>query len=443
MPINPFSVQERDPRFADQRWLLDLVIDVVGPDWDQGRLEYYASPCSPDHKAAFLALRGSIRKFDDFTREFARVGRHFELRGKAQIKAGHNRSAADDLFAAAIAYGAAQWPIYTGSEVNHVLEQKKNECYRGYLERADHPVRAVEVPYQDRSVPGYLHLPPGASEGDADAQLPLVVMVSGMDAFKELTVCASADRYLARGLAVLVLDGPGQGSCLPREIWYDPASYGELGVNAYETAAAAPEVDPDRIMVWGLSQGSFWATQLAAAEPRYAACSVMYTCFDPRNAAMFATQSPTFRQKFMYMTGSTNFDELEQKVAAMDVGPLSANLTMPCLVIAGEDDPLTDPQQTFDHLNNVPGPKVLLFYTGENHAPVTRRSGQLGPAVMIYPADWLADRAAGIPVESQKITVDSLGRPHIEAWGDTQHYSYGAPLDARTLLGDGPDTGLA
>ncbi|MBV9919749.1 MAG: alpha/beta hydrolase [Pseudonocardia sp.] len=442
MPVNPFTVQERDARFADQRWLLDLVIELVGPDWDQGRLEYYAAPCSADNKAAFLALRGSIKKFDDFTREFVKLARHFELRGKAQLDAGHARSAADDLFAAAIAYGAAQWPIYTNTELNQVLEQKKNDCYRAWSERADHPVKAVEVPYRGRTLPGYLHLPPGTEPG-ADAGLPLVVMVSGMDAFKELTLACSGDRYLGRGLAALVIDGPGQGSCLPREIWYDPTTYGEVGVGAYETAVGAPEIDPDRIMVWGLSQGSFWATQMAASEPRYAAAAVMYTCFDPRNTAMFATQSPTFGQKFMFMTGSTSFDEMQRKVETMQVGPLSAKLTMPYLVVAGEDDPLTDPQETFDHLNNVPDPKQLLFYTGEDHAPVTRGSGRLGPAHAVYVADWLADRAAGRPCESQQITVDFLGNQHVQPWGGARHYSYGAPLDAKTLLGDGPLTGTA
>ncbi len=442
MAVNPFAVQERDARFTDQRWLLDLVIELAGPEWDQGRLEYYAAPCSPDHRADFLGLRGSIRKFDDFTREFVKVARHFELRGKGQLAQGHGRSASDDLFTAAIAYGAAQWPIYTTTELNQVFEQKKNDCYRAYAERADHPIRAVEVPYQGRSVPGYLHLPPGTEPG-ATARLPLVVMVSGMDAFKELTLFASADRYLSRGMAALVIDGPGQGSCLPREIWYDPTTYGAVGVAAYETAAAAPEVDPERIMMWGLSQGSFWATQMAAAEPRYAACAVMYTCFDPHNTMMFATQSPTFRQKFLYMTGTTTYEELAAVVAAMDVRPLSAALTMPYLVIAGEDDPLTDPRQTLDHLNGVPDPKQLLLYTGEDHAPVTRSAGRSGPAHAVYVADWLADRAAGRPVESQRITVDFLGRLHVEPWGASQHYSYGAPLDPKTLLDDGPLTGTA
>ena len=157
---------------------------------------------------------------------------------------------------------------------------------------------------------------------------------------------------------------------------------------------------------------------------------------------MFSTQSPTFRQKFLYMTGSSSIEELEAKAAAMDVRPLSAKLTMPYLVVAGDDDALTDPQETFEHLNNVPDPKQLLLYTAEAHAPVARGSGRLGPPNDVFAADWLADRAAGKPLESQKIVVDSTGRLHTEPWGDAQRYSYGAPLDARTLFDDGPDTGL-
>lgn len=123
-----------------------------------------------------MALSDSIKKFDDFSREFVKLARHFELRGRGQIAAGHDRSGAADLFAAAIAYGAAQWPIYSTFELNEVLEQKKTDCYRAYAQRADHPVTAVEVPYQDRSVPGYLHLPPGSTVGDRKSHLPLVVM---------------------------------------------------------------------------------------------------------------------------------------------------------------------------------------------------------------------------------------------------------------------------
>lgn len=36
MPINPLAVQGRDARFGDQRWLLDLVIELAGPGLGPG-----------------------------------------------------------------------------------------------------------------------------------------------------------------------------------------------------------------------------------------------------------------------------------------------------------------------------------------------------------------------------------------------------------------------
>jgi dienelactone hydrolase len=438
MPMNPFAVQQRSQRFADQRWLLDQVIRLGGPEWDQGRLHYLSAPVLADNRDAILGLARSIRKFDDFAREMTKLARHFELRGRAQAAAGRGLSAGDDLFTAAILYGGAQWPLYENSELNLILEQKKTECYLGYAQHADHPVEPVEVPYGGTSLPGYLHLPPGHPDGP----LPCVIMISGMDGFKEFLLSAAADRYLARGLAVLALDGPGQGTALTREIWYDPDRYGEAGNASYEFAAARPELDPARIMVFGLSQGSFWATQMAAAEPRFAASSVMFTCFDPANTAMFTMQSPTFAARFMYMTGTTSDTELQAVAERMTVAGLGERMTMPSLVIAGEDDPLTDPAETFRHVDSIAGPKELLFYTAEDHAPLTRGSGQLGPAVNLYPADWLADRARGVPLTSQLITVDSLGRSHLRPWKPGLMYSYGAPFDARTLLTDDPGTGL-
>src|SRR5262245_24669032 len=118
MPVNPHALAHRDPRFADQRWLLDLVIEQFGPEWDQDRLHYLSAPVSTDHKGAVLGLQHSIRKLDDFTREFVKLAHHFERRGDGQRRAGHAISAGDHYFTAAILYGGAQWPIFANTELN-------------------------------------------------------------------------------------------------------------------------------------------------------------------------------------------------------------------------------------------------------------------------------------------------------------------------------------
>lgn len=120
-----------------------------------------------------------------------------------------------------------------------------------------------------------------------------------MDGWKELSVAMDGDKWLQRGFAVLAINGPGQGEALIREVWYDPDTYGKLGSSAFDLAAARPEIDPSRIVVHGLSFGSYWATTLAAAEPRFLTCGVAMTCFEAGGFSLFETASPTFKLRFI------------------------------------------------------------------------------------------------------------------------------------------------
>lgn len=439
MPTLPFDQQRSDNRFCDQRWLLDAVIKHNGPEWDQNRLHYLSGPMSPDYKALVLGLASQVKRFDDIAPEFTAVARRFELHALQAEKAGHTITASDGFFAASIMYGGAQWPIFANSELNVALEKKKNDCFARYMEHADHRIEAVEVPYEGKTLPAYLHFPPGY-EGGA---LPCVVMIEGMDTFKEMALFGAGDRFLRRGLACLVIDGPGQGSSLLREIWYNPETYGEVGKGAIDFLLTRKEIDSQRIMAWGLSFGSFWATQAAAAETRFAACAVMYTSFQHGNWPYFEMASPAFKPRFMYMTGISDVDEFDRMANKIDVRPLSAKLKMPYFVMAGEDDSLSDIARTFDHLNAVSGPKTLVLFAGEEHGIFGARSSLLGPPFFPIIADWLVDRASGKKLESTYNVVDRNGQMHTEPWGTKRTYVYGAPLGIDQLYSEKPPIGLS
>lgn len=430
MPTFAQDTQRKVARFREQRWLLDAVIKTVGPEWDQNRLHYLSGPVSPDHKALILGLESMVKRWDDMAPEFTNVARRLELHALAAEKEGHATTASDGFFAAAIMYGGAQWPILVNNELNNALEKKKNECFARYIEGADHRIEPVEIPYRGNFLPAYLHLPPGYTDG----QLPCVVMIEGMDTFKEMALFGAGDRFLRRGLACLVIDGPGQGSSLLRGIWYDPDTYGEVGTAAVDYLLKRQEVDPKKIMAWGLSFGSFWATQIAAAEPRFAACAVMYTSFQPGNWPYFEMASPAFKPRFMYMTGTEREENFPAVMAKIDVLRLSAKLNMPYFVLAGEDDSLSDFGRTVEHLNAVPGPKTLFVYAGEEHGIFGARSSQLGLPFFPIIVDWLADRAAGKSFKSTYNLIDRNGQLHTEPWGENRVYQYGAPLGVEHLF---------
>ncbi len=393
----------------------------------------------PDYKGPVMGLQALIKRWDDIAPEFAAVARRFELQARASLAKGHEITASDAFFTSSVMYGGAQWPIFANTDLNKTLERKKTECFLEYAKKADHCVEAVEIPYRGRSLAAYLHLP----QGYAGGRLPCLVMIEGMDAFKELAIFGTGDRFLRRGFACLVIDGPGQGTSLLREIWYDPDTYGEVGNAAIDWLAGRNEIDASRIMAWGLSFGSFWATQMAAAEPRFAACAVMYTCFQPHNWPLYEMASPSFKQRFMYMTGIDNEEAFEAVMARMDVRPLSPKINRPYFVMGGEDDSLSDISCTINHLNAVTGPKTLVMYAGEEHGLGGSRSSQLGLAFFPIIADWLADRAAGKALESTYNLVDRTGQMHSEPWGKERVYQYGAPLGVEQLFSDKPPVGLS
>lgn len=428
MPTIPISLVRQSPRMASQKWLVDEIIQLVGVEWDQGREVYYAAACGEDCQGDFIGLRKRIKKYDDIARESAAAARHRELRARTAEQQHHPAAARESYFTAAVLYGAAQWPIQANTEFNLLLERKKTACYAAFMALAGRHIERVEIPFEGQQVPAYLHLPPGY-DPQRDGRLPCVLMLSGMDGFKEISVAMDGDRLLNRGLAVLAVDGPGQGECLTRGVWYDPTTYGRLGPAAYELLAAHPNIDPQRVLVVGLSFGSFWATQLATAEPRFAACAAVMTCFEPHGFSIFETASPTFKLRFLYMTGSPDEAALDELLQRVTTAGLAAKMKCPYLIIAGEDDNLSDLGNTYDFLNQVTAPKTLMLYQGEDHGLHSGTAGQVGPEAFSAYADWLYDRAQGVAAESTFLLVNTMGQVTPQPYDHPLQYTYGYPGD--------------
>jgi len=56
MPTTPHTLERRIDGFRDQRRLSHKVIETVGSEFDQLRLQYYSAPMSPDHLGPVWAL---------------------------------------------------------------------------------------------------------------------------------------------------------------------------------------------------------------------------------------------------------------------------------------------------------------------------------------------------------------------------------------------------
>ena len=193
-------------RWVEQRWLVDIAIRSAGIDWDQPRSITYNAPCGPEANADFAAIRERVKKFADISPAFESTARRREAKARASETAGELVTARNNYFMAAIHYAASQWPYDENNEKNIALNKSKRDCYLAYAKHADHKVEPVLIPFQGGSLAGWLHLPPGYAGG----RIPAIWWIPGMDGFKEANVALYGDRWLARGIAVLSLEGPGQ-----------------------------------------------------------------------------------------------------------------------------------------------------------------------------------------------------------------------------------------
>jgi len=394
-------------RWTEQRWLLDNTIRAVGMDWDQPRSLYLSAPCGVEANADFAGIRQRITKLADASPAFEAVARRREAKAQAAEQDGHLVTARDNYFMASIHWGAAQWPIDENDEPNRFYNGKKRECYGKYAALADHHVEAAWIPLPGgQALPAWFHLPPGYRGG----RIPVVISVPGMDSFKEISVALSGDRWLSRSMAVLAVDGPGQYESPVLGIYFSIPAWIATGTALVDWLTARPEIDPERIGLSGNSFGSFFGTLAAAHEPRIRAVSVSAVCHEPGFHTIFEEASPTFKMRFMYMSGITDEAAFDEFRKGMTWEGHAERIRAPYLCVTGEFDELSPLEHTERLLKALQGPKHLVIYQDSRHSVGNVPAANLGPFPPVLMADWMAATLNGKPFPSEKWYVEASGR---------------------------------
>jgi len=392
-------------RWTEQRWLIDSVISTVGIEFDQGRVSHPQSLIGAEAIADAALIRQRVKKFADIAPAFETVARRREAKAKMHEQAAELVTAGENYFMAAHWWASAQWPILENNETNLFYNRRKRECYSRYGELADHHVEAIWIPFRGQALPAWLHLPPGYRGG----RLPAVVVVSGMDGYKERDTTMYGDRWMRRGMAVLTVDGPGQYESAVLGIPVTVPAWLEAAHSIYECLAARAEIDPERIGISGRSFGSLFATLLAAGEPRFKACAVSGTCLEPGGHSIFEEAPPTFKRRFMYMAGCLDEERFDEFRKTLTWEGHAEKIRAPYLCITGQFDALSPLEHTERLMNAVAGPRLLLVYQGAGHSVSGAPSTNLGPYFPTFMADWITSRLAGSPMASERWFIDALG----------------------------------
>ncbi len=114
-----------------------------------------------------------------------------------------------------------------------------------------------------------LYLP--SEHGASFTQYPTLIMAHGFGASRNFRLPEFAKRFAAEGFACLVFDyrnfGESEGE--PRN-WVSPRRHQQDWRAALEFARTLPEIDPDRIVLWGTSYSGGHVLQIASEQPKIA-----------------------------------------------------------------------------------------------------------------------------------------------------------------------------
>ena len=203
---------------------------------------------------------------------------------------------------------------------------------------------------------------------------------------------------LRRGYNVLLFDGPGQGAALWRQQLYFRPDWEAVLTPVVDFLLARPDVDPDQIVLIGVSQGGFWVPRALAYEHRFAVAvanpgvvnvGASWAARMPpgtmegllnapeqerqqiaaeinQGMAEGMEHSSDFRftiKMRMEPYGISDFADLLVKIADYQLSPANMQQITTPLLIADPEGEQFWPGQSRQLYNDIPGPKELIAFT--------------------------------------------------------------------------------
>jgi 2,6-dihydroxypseudooxynicotine hydrolase len=254
--------------------------------------------------------------------------------------------------------------------------KKAVECRTLALPYLQPPGERVEIPFEGKWLATNLRRPLGIDKP------PAVMMVPGLEATKE-EVVGYENALLARGMATLSNDGPGQG-----EGEYDFPIRGN-----YETVAGPiidwlegrEDLDAGRIGIYGISLGGYHAPRAACFEDRIKACVTVSGAYDW--GVNWDKKSHLNRDVFRIRSHCATMEEAKEKSKALSLKGIAKNITCPIYIVAGGLDRLTAVEAAERIAAEVSGPKILSIVEDGVHV-CHNRPYKFRPQT----TDWMAQQ---------------------------------------------------
>ncbi len=324
----------------------------------------------------FEEVTGSLASYDGWCEAWSARAAHHEALGREALARGYNLTAGECLQRAGVYYHFASFLFVQDVPQMRAAHMMAVRCRRDALPHLRPPGEYVEIPYEGRPLAGILRKPAGYDKP------AVVVMAVGLDSTKEETDAYEAP-FLARGMATLVFEGPGQG-----ESQYDLAIRGdyEVPVGAViDYIGTRRDLDSSRVGMWGVSLGGYYAPRAAAFDKRIRACIALGGPFNW--GAAWGGLPELTREAFRVRSHCETEEAARKHAATLSLEGVAKNITCPIFIVNGRKDRIVPAADAERLAREVTGPAALMIVEDGNHIATNRAYRWRSQS-----ADWMADQ---------------------------------------------------
>jgi len=249
------------------------------------------------------------------------------------------------------------------------------------------PFERVKVMVDGHELDGFFRKP----GGPAGTRFPTVIAYQGADSLAESTIMGMGS-YVARGMAALVVDLPGQGAAKRIQHLYmqpDTERYVSDLIDYLETR---PDVDANRIGIRGISMAGYSAPRAASADSRIKAVwtqagstSVLSDLFE---------YYPPIQDRVRWIIGARDLADARRKLRDYTLDDVARKIECPMLIGYSPTDRIMDPEGAFN-LYKAAVNSERVMWSDAGHPNHDEKSGGVQPMRLPTAQDWAALKLVG------------------------------------------------
>ncbi|MHB8771577.1 MAG: alpha/beta hydrolase family protein [Syntrophales bacterium] len=336
-------------------------------------------------QAASRMIPGDLDSWHD---EWKRVADRNDRRGDEAERAGHIRTAMNCWLRAADCFRSAEFWLAPEDPRRLPTFDRCEAASRKWLHYLDPPGEVVDIPYEDgKTLPAYF-----IKAKSGGVRQPVLISFGGLDSFKDELWFMAGHGAVQRGIAALLVDGPGQGGALRRQKIVSRYDYEVPVGRCIDWLEKRPDVDAARMAVSGSSMGGYYSARAGSREHRLAACISHGAIWDiPKRWTERGDDHP-LADHMKWVIGAKTMAEAVVLAEKFKLEGVLDAMRCPYLVIHGGHDVLgVEAVKTVYEYAKSKGVDVTLRLTdaeetGAEHCQ--HDNPTLGQEIMI---DWLAD----------------------------------------------------